>query len=75
MTAFTSGSASISMRASTGTGGVFVNQILPTKITDGTNTATIKPASTASVATDLPVVVALHPSSPTPNFLAAQAVT
>ena len=75
MTLWTSGTASISMRASAGTGGIFANQILPSKITDGTNTVTIKPASTASAATDLPFVVALHPSSPTPNFLAAQTVT
>lgn len=63
------------MRGSAGTGGVFVNQILPSKITDGTNTATIKGASTGAVAGDSPLVVALHPTSPTPNFLAAQAVT
>lgn len=75
MSAFTSGTATLSMRASLGVGGIFANQILPTKITDGTNTATIKPASTASAATDLPLVVALHPSSATPNFAAAQAVT
>lgn len=75
MTTFGSGSASIFMRVSAGTGGVFANQILPSKITDGTNTATIKAASTAVVASDIPLVIALHPTSPTPNFVAAQAVT
>lgn len=74
MNPFTSGTATISARASSATGGIFANQILPTKITDGTNTATIKAASTASLATDLPLIVALHPTSPTPNFLAAQSV-
>ena len=74
-TAYTSGTAVITMRASLGVGGTFINQIAPIKITDGTSTTTIKPASTASLTTDLPLVVALHPSSPTPNFLAAQSVT
>ena len=63
MTAFTSGSATVSMRASAGAGGFFANQILPTKITDGTNTATIKAASTAAVAGDSPLVVTMHPST------------
>lgn len=67
MTAFTSGSAVISLRASIGTGGVFANQILPTKITDGTNTAAIKAASTAAVAADAAMVVALSPNSPLPS--------
>ena len=34
MTAWTSGSASVVLRASAGTGGVFANQVLPAKITD-----------------------------------------
>ena len=75
MSAYTSGTATISMRASLASAGTFFNQIAPTKITDGTNTASIKPASTASVATDLPLIVALHPSSSTPNFTTAQPVT
>ena len=41
MSAFTSGSASIKLNASVGVGGTFVNQILPSKITDGTNTVAI----------------------------------
>ena len=73
--AWTSGTAVITIRASSGVGGVFANQILPARITDGTNTVSIKAANTAAAATDLPLVVALHPTSPTPNFLAAQAVT
>ncbi len=36
------------------------------KITDGTNTAAVKAASTAAVATDTSVVVALSPNSPVP---------
>lgn len=63
MTAFTSGSASVLMRAGVGTGGVFANQILPTKITDGTNSAAIKAASTAAAATDPAVVVAISPNN------------
>ena len=66
MSAYTSGTATISMRASSGVGGIFANQILPTKNTDGTSTQTIKASSTAAVAGDQPAVVALHPSSPTP---------
>jgi hypothetical protein len=34
-----------------------------TKITDGTNTATVKPASTAAVATDTALVVAISPNN------------
>ena len=64
MTAFTSGSASIAMRASLGTGGIFANQILPIKITDGTNTAAIKAANTAAVAADQAIVVSLSPNTP-----------
>lgn len=37
-----------------------------TRITDGTNVASVKAASTAAVAADKAVVVALHPSSPLP---------
>ena len=66
MTAFTSGSATVVLRAAVGTGGVFANQILPMKLTDGVSIQTIKPASTAAVAADQAAVVALHPSSPTP---------
>lgn len=35
-----------------------------TRVTDGTNTATVKPASTAAIATDKALVVAIHPSTP-----------
>ena len=66
MSAFTSGTATVSMRASAGAGGTFANQILPTRNTDGTSTQTIKPASTAAVVADQAAVVALHPSSPLP---------
>jgi len=34
-----------------------------TRVTDGTNTATVKPASTGAVATDKALVVAIHPST------------
>ena len=44
-TAWTSGTATITIRASAGTGGIFANQILPTKIYDGTNLASIFPAT------------------------------
>lgn len=63
MTIFSSGSASVVIRASSGTAGIFANQILPTRLTDGASTVTIKPASTAAVATDLPLVVTMHPST------------
>lgn len=63
MTTFVSGSATVSMRASVGTGGIFANQILPTKVTDGTNTAAIKAASTAAVVGDSALVVTVHPST------------
>ena len=66
MTVFTSGTATVSMRAGGGAGGIYANQILPTKITDGVSTATIKAASTAVAAGDSPVAVGLHPSSPLP---------
>ncbi len=38
----------------------------PTKLTDGTNTAAVKAASTAAAATDPSAVVALSPNSPLP---------
>lgn len=38
----------------------------PVKPTDGTNTITVKPASTAAVATDTAEVVALSPNTPLP---------
>lgn len=56
MTAFTSGSASISMRVSPSTGGVFVNQVLPVKITDDTKdtySATAINFAAANLATDI----------------------
>lgn len=38
----------------------------PIRITDGVNSNTVKPASTASVAADTAQVVALHPTTPLP---------
>ena len=67
MTAFTSGSATIAMRASDGVGGVFANQILPTRVTDGVSVQAIKPASTAAVAADPAAVVAISPNSTMPQ--------
>lgn len=66
MSAFTSGSATIAIRSSVGSAAIFANQILPTRVTDGTNTATVKAASTASAASDPAVVVGLSPNSPVP---------
>ena len=66
MTAFTSGSAVVSLRASDGTGGTFVTQVLAARLTDGTTNVPVKPASTAAVAADPSLPVALHPSSPLP---------
>ena len=68
MTAFTSGSAAISLRASHATGGIFANQILPIKNTDGTSTQAIKAASTAAVAADQAAVVSLSPNSMLPGL-------
>jgi hypothetical protein len=67
MTAFTSGSASITIRGSIGVGGVFANQIVPSKITDGVSNVAIKAASTAAVSTDAAIVVSLSPNSPAPS--------
>lgn len=64
MTAFTSGSATVLLRAGAGTGGMFANQVLPIKNTDGTSTQAIKAASTAAVAADQAAVVSLSPNSP-----------
>lgn len=79
MTAFTSGSAAIVMRASAGVGGTFANQILPTKNTDGTSTQAIKAASTAAVAADAAAVVGLSPNSntitPGPNLFGTASFT
>lgn len=61
------GSVTAAGVASAGVGGVFANQILPTKITDGVNTAAIKAASTAAVAADSALVVALSPNTPLPT--------
>ena len=66
MSAFTSGSAVVTLKASVGVGGTFVNQILPSKITDGTSTAAVKAASTAAVATDPALVVAISPNNTVP---------
>lgn len=69
MSAFTSGTATVDMRASAGAGGIYANQVLPTKIIDATtpaNQLTVKAANTAVAATDSPMAVGLHPSSPLP---------
>lgn len=68
MTAFTSGSATVTMRSG-GVGGTFANQILPTKNTDGVSTQAIKAASTAAVSADSAAVVAIHPLSQVPVTL------
>lgn len=68
MTAFTSGSATISLRASAGAGGTFANQILPTKNTDGVNSQAIKAANTAAAAADQAAVVSLSPNSMLPGL-------
>ena len=68
-TAYTSGTAVITMRASSGVGGTFINQIAPIKITNGTDTVTIKPASVASVATDTALVVAISPNNVVPVLI------
>lgn len=47
------------------------------KISDGIypwRLQTVKASSSAALLTDLPAIVALHPGSPTPNFLSAQTV-
>ena len=59
-------SATIFGRASAGTGGIFANQILPMKVTDGVSVQAIKAVSTAAVAGDAAAVVALSPNSPLP---------
>ena len=64
MSAFTSGSATVLLRAGAGTGAVIANQILPTRNTDGTSSQAIKAASTAAVAADQAAVVSLSPNSP-----------
>lgn len=61
MSAFASGSATISMRSSAGTGGMFANQILPIKNTDGVSVQAIKAASTAAAFTDAAAVVDIRP--------------
>ena len=61
MSAFTSGSATVLLRGSVGTGGVFANQILPTKNTDGVSVQALKAASTAAAFTDAAAVVDIRP--------------
>lgn len=46
-----------------------------TKITDGTNVATVKAASTAAVATDKAVVVAISPNNTVPVSLTSTTIT
>lgn len=67
MSSYTSGSVSVNIRASASSGGIYANQILPTKNTDGVNTQVIKAASTAAQSTDTAAVVALSPNSPIPT--------
>lgn len=69
-TAWTSGTATISIRASAGTGGTFINQVAPVKISDGTTLAIIKAASTAAITTDPAIVVAISPNNTIPVSLA-----
>lgn len=69
--AFTSGTATVTLEASPATGLVRATQGTPTaspanawldKITDGTNIAAVKAASTAAVAADPALVVAISPN-------------
>ena len=68
------GTATITLRAAAGTSQVSAAQgpasgianAWPTKLTDGTNTAAVKAASTAALATDPAVVVSLSPNSQSP---------
>ena len=64
MVTYTAGTANVSMNASMGVGGTFANQILPVKMTNGVDTATIKAASAAAVVADSALVVAISPNSP-----------
>ena len=60
MTAFTSGSAALTMRASTGTGGIFANQIIPVTVISSPSSnlvATITAVSGAAVTLTIPAVV------------------
>lgn len=57
MTSYTSGTAAVTMRGSNGAGGMFANQVLPTKNTDGTSTQAIKAASTGATLADASAVV------------------
>ena len=68
MTAFTSGSASILMRASKGTGGIFANQILPIKIDQTTNGTTNR----VNIGTDGTVIS--NAGTDTPNILATGSI-
>lgn len=51
------GSIAATAIASIGSGGVFLNQIAPTKVTDGVSTAAIKPASTPASLADAALVI------------------
>lgn len=61
MSAFTSGSASVLLRGSAGTGGTFINQLVSTKNTDGVSSQAIKAASTTAAFTDQAAVVDIRP--------------
>ena len=63
MSAYVSGTVSVTIRASVGSGGIYANQILPTKNTNGTDTQAIKPASTAATAADAAAVVTISPNT------------
>ena len=63
MSAYVSGTVTVTIRASVGAGGIYANQILPTKNTNGTDTQAIKAASTPATATDPAAVVTLSPNT------------
>lgn len=75
----TTGNTSLSTIATnTGNGATSANQTngtQQTKLTDGTNVATVKAASTAAAATDKAVVVAVSPNNTVPVSLATAPTT
>lgn len=71
VSAFGSGSATVLIGSSASSNAIYANQILPTKLFDGTNSAILKAASSAAAAADASLVVALSPNSPMPVAPAA----
>jgi hypothetical protein len=73
--AFTSGSLTVTVTAAASVGSLALDQPIPAgtntigavKLTDGTNTATVKAASTAAVAADPALVVAISPNNTVPT--------